>query len=308
MIKVYKKALKETELKEISKPEIGSWVSVINPKTEEIHDLAKLLNLDLPILEDSLDFHEIPRLQKDGNNIYMIIRFPTRDRDNSSVITLPLLIAITEQNIITVCKAQNEIIDSFLRGNIVFYTTQKTHFLLKIILEVFSDYDLYLHKISRDIKLKKIKIDDLGNKDILFLVQAEETLNDFISSLVPTINILEKILSGRYMPVYESDKDVIEDLVMDSKQTLEFSNVSLKSIKNIREAYSAILTNDLNKTIKLLTSLTIILTVPMVISSIYGMNVKLPFGDSPWAFFYVAIIIMVIWMLLLKIFSKRKWI
>lgn len=304
MIKIYKKTLKDQSLNEIKEVERGSWISATDPDKEELEFLAKTLDLDFSILEDSLDVNEISRVEKQGNNFYMIMRFPIRD--NSSVMTIPLLIAITEQNILTLCKIENEIIGNFISKN-NFHTTQKTHFLLKIIHSVFSSFDLHLHKLSKDIKFKKIKIDDLGNKDILFLVQAEETLNDFVSSLVPIINILEKILTGRYITMYERDKDVVEDLMLDSKQTLELSNVNLKSIKNIREAYSTILTNELNKAIKLLTSLTIILTVPMIISSMYGMNIALPFEKDPSAFVYVMAVIIAISVLLVGLFIKRKW-
>lgn len=306
MIKVYKKTLKDQVLKEIKEIEKGSWIAVINPTTDEILSLAEKLNLDHTILEDSLDENEISRVEKQNNIFYMIMRFPIASGAVSAP-TIPLLVVITEENIITLCKDENEIINNFLKLKIPIYTTHKTHFLLKIIHEVFSDYDVYLNRIAKGIKLKKIKIDDLGNNDIIFLVQAEETLNDFTSSLFPIINTLEKILSGRYIPMYENDKGAIEDLMMDSKQTLEFSHSSLRSIKNIREAYSAILANDLNKVIKLLTSFTIILTVPMIVSSVYGMNITLPFYHDPYAFVYVLGIIVIMSFLLVRLFVKRKW-
>ncbi len=306
MIKIYKKSLKDDSLKEVKEIEKGSWINVINPTNDETLDLSKKLNLDHTILEDSLDENEISRVEKQDNIFYMIMRFPVTF-DAVSAPTVPLLVVITEDNIITLCKSENEIINEFLKIKTPIHTTHKTHFLLKIIHEVFSDYDVYLNRIAKGIKLKKIRIDDLGNKDIIFLVQAEETLNDFASSLLPIINTLEKILSGRYIPMYENDKGTIEDLVMDSKQTLEFTYSSLRSIKNIREAYSAILANDLNKVIKLLTSFTIILTVPMIVSSIYGMNVALPFFHSQYAFVYILGIITIAMFLLVRLFVKRKW-
>jgi magnesium transporter len=306
MIKIYKKTLKDDALKGLKEIEDGSWIAVINPTAGEISGLAKKLNLDHTILEDSLDENEISRVEKQNDIFYMIMRFPVVS-DPVSVSTVPLLVVITEENIITLCKDGNEIIDNFLNLKIPIYTTHKTYFLLKIIHEVISDYDVYLNRIAKGIKLKKIKIDNLENKDIIFLVQAEETLNDFTSSLLPIINTLEKIHSGRYIPMYDNDKGTIEDLVMDSKQTLEFSHSSLRSIKNIREAYSAILANDLNKVIKLLTSLTIILTVPMIISSIYGMNIALPFYHDSHAFIYIVGFVIITSFLLYRLFVKRKW-
>ncbi len=304
MIKNYKRTVKDSLLREIKEIEIGGWISAIEPTKEEIALLAKNLEIELAILEDSLDINEISRVEKQNGNFYMIIRFPITE--DSFVATVPLLVAITEQNILTLCRVKNDIIDAFEMKRVNFYTTQKTNFLLRIILEVFSAYDLYLNRIIKDIKLKKIKINNLSNKDILFLVQSEETLTNFVSSLVPITNLLEKILNGRYIEIYERDKDVVEDLMMDSRQTLELSNVNLKSIKNIREAYSAILTNELNKVIKLLTSLAIILTVPMIITSIYGMNVFLPLEKKPMTFSIILLIITAISALLAGLFVKKN--
>lgn len=306
MIKIYKKTLKDNILRTVKEIDNGSWIAVMSPTAEEIADLSKKLNLDHTILEDSLDENEISRVEKQNDIFYMIMRFPVAS-DPVFAPTVPLLVVITKENIITLCRDGNEIINNFLNLKIPIFTTHKTFFLLKIIHEVISVYDIYLTRIAKGIKQKKIKIDNLDNKDIIFLVQAEETLNDFTSSLLPIINTLEKILSGRYIPMYENDKGTIEDLVMDSKQTLEFSHSSLRSIKNIREAYSAILANDLNKVIKLLTSLTIILTVPMIVSSIYGMNIALPFYHDSNAFIYIIGITIVMSFILYRIFVRRKW-
>ncbi len=306
MIEIYKKTLKDIKLNKLSAPEKGSWVSIIEPADKDLTFLEKELNLDHTIIEDALDENELPRIKIEDKNLYLIIRFPAIDEN--SIITKPLLIAITEYNVITLCKTESKIIKLFTDEKALFYTTQKTQLLLKIILEIFNSYDYHLNKMLKDIKLKKIKIDNLTNKDILFLVQVEETLNDFISSLVPNTNILEKILSGRYIDIYEKDKDIVEDLVMDSKQILEISRVGLKSIKNIREAYSAILTNELNKVIKILTAATIVLTIPTIVASLFGMNVKVPLAENPFAFFYIIIIIITLSILLFYTLIKRRWV
>ena len=307
MIKIYRKKLNDLRVKKTNRIEKGSWISAINPNKKELKSLVKSLNLDITVLEDGLDENEISRVEKDKlGNFYMIMRFPIRDGDN--IITIPILVAITENNIITLCKVKNDITDNFLTRDTNFCTTHKTNFLLKIILEIFGSYDLYLNRILKDIKSKKIKIGNLENKDILFLVQEEETLNNFVSSLFPAINILEKILSGRYITIYEKDKDIMEDLVMDSNQTMELSRAGSRSIKNIREAYSAILTNELNKIMKILTFVTIFLTIPTIVSSIFGMNMSLPLEENPFAFLFIIIIIFLLSALFFAIIKIKKWI
>ena len=305
MINIYKSTVKSPELKKIKNIEPGSWIQVVRPTEQEIELLVKTLKIDPTILEDGLDENEIPRVEKEDGVFYMIIRFPII-KDNY-ISTFPLLVIITEEHIVTVCKKEEYITRCFLKKDEDFQTTKRTQFVLKAISEIFRNYDSYLNKILKDIKQKKFEINHLRNRDILFLVQEEETLNDFISALVPTINITERILRGKYITIYDKDVDVVEDLVMDSKQTLELSKNGLKSIKNIREAYSTILTNDLNKVMKFLTIATIMLTVPTIISSVFGMNVPLPMQDSPMAFFYIMGIIAISSLVLFYVIVKRRW-
>lgn len=306
MITIYKKTLKSPQMQKIEEVEPGSWVRIVNPSEEEMKVFAEKLKLDYAIIEDGLDENEIARVEKEDGVFYMIIRFPITKEGFIS--TFPLLIIATEENIITVCREEEYITGYFMEKDKDFLTTKKTYFVLKVISEIFRNYDAYLNKMLKDIKQKKIEIHNLKNRDILFLVQEEETLNDFISALVPAINITERILRGKYVTVYEKDRDVVEDLVWDSKQTLELSQNGLKSIKNIREAYSAILTNDLNKVMKFLTIATIMLTVPTIISSIFGMNVPLPLQDNPMALFYVMGLIILSSLALFYIIIKRRWI
>lgn len=306
MINVYKRIIESPELRKIESIESGSWIQVVKPTEKEIELLVKTLNIDPTVMEDGLDENEISRVEKEDGIFYMIIRFPVIKDDFVS--TTPLLVVVTEENIMTVCSEEEYITRYFLEKDKDFLTTQKTYFVLKTVSEIFRNYDLYLSRILKDIKQKKFEIHNLQNRDILFLVQEEETLNDFISALVPTINITEKILRGKYIAIDEKDIDAVEDLVMDSKQTLELSGSGLKSIKNIREAYSAILTNDLNKVMKFLTIATIMLTVPTIISSVFGMNVPLPMQDDPLAFLYIMGLIVVSSLVLFYVIVKRRWI
>lgn len=306
MISVYKNSLKSPGLKRVKEIEPGSWVQVIKPTEAESESLIRKLNIDPTVLEDGLDENELPRVELDDGIFYMIIRFPFRK--GKQIATIPLLVIITEENIVTVCAEEEKITSRFLEKDKEFFTTLKTYFVLKVISEIFREYDLYLNRILKDIKQKKFEIHNLRNRDILFLVQEEETLNDFISALVPDIGITERILRGKYITIYEKDVDVVEDLVWDSKQTLELSGSGLKTIKNIREAYSAILTNDLNKVMKILTVATIMMTVPTIVSSIFGMNVPLPMQDDPRALLHIMAIIAFSSLILLYVIIKRRWI
>lgn len=306
MINIYKKTLKSPELRKIENPEPGSWIQVIKPNEKEMEFLVRKLDIDPMLLEDALDENEISRVEKEDGIFYMIIRFPVSK--NQIISTVPLLIIVSDENIVTICKEQESITRRFLEKDRGFLTTKRTYFVLRVISEIFRDYDRYLNRILKDIKQKKIELHHLQNKDILFLVQEEETLNDFISALVPIISLTERILRGKYIPIYDKDIEVVEDLVLDSKQTLELSKNGLKSIKNIREAYSTILTNELNRVMKVLTITTILLTVPTIIASIFGMNVQLPLADDPRAFLEIMALILASLAALFIILIRRRWI
>jgi magnesium transporter len=305
MIEIYKKTLKFPKIQKIEQIEKGTWIRINEPTEAELKMISEKLKLDMTILEDGMDENEISRVENEDGIFYMIIRFPLRR--NGLIATVPILFVVSQDHILTLCREKENITKNIAERDKDFLTSKKTYFVLRTISEIFKSYDFYLHSILKDLKTKKIKINNLDNKDILFLVQEEETLTDFISSLTPAINVMEKILRGKHLTIYETDKDIMEDLVWDSKQTLELSSSGLKSIKNIREAYSAILTNDLNKVMKVLTITTIFLTLPTVISSIFGMNIPLPLQNNPSAFVYVTLFTLFLFLIILIIVKRKKW-
>lgn len=147
----------------------------------------------------------------------------------------------------------------------------------------------------------------VDSKDITNLTINEEILNQYLSSLVPMRAVLESITSGRYTLLYEKDQDLLEDLLNASIQSEDLCSINLRSIRSLRDSYQIIFTNQLNKTIKLLTALTIILSIPTMISSLYGMNVTLPIAEHPHAFLIIFIFIIFISLISFLIFQRKKW-
>ncbi|MCB1116803.1 MAG: hypothetical protein KDK71_10075, partial [Chlamydiia bacterium] len=143
--------------------------------------------------------------------------------------------------------------------------------------------------------------------DITNLTHNEEILNQYLSSLVPIRNVLESITSGRYTFLYEKDQDLLEDLLNASMQSEDLCSINLRSIRSLRDSYQIIFTNQLNKTIKLLTALTIILSIPTMIASLYGMNVGLPLASGKYAFACILIFIAILSIFSLIIFQRKKW-
>ena len=159
-----------------------------------------------------------------------------------------------------------------------FTTTQKTKLFLQLLTEINSIYNQAINSINRKVRSYGIHLGRVTNEDIVQFVYFETILNDFPSNLIPMNQALGNLLSGKTMRLYDEDKDLIEDLVLASGQQIESARVNLKTIVNIRQAYTTIVTNNLNRVIRLLTALTIILTVPMIVASFYGMNVDVAGG------------------------------
>lgn len=305
MMDIYYKTLKSTHVEKLENIKKGAWINVTNPEKEEIKLLVEKTKIDETVIQDALDIYEVPRIEKENDISYILTRTPYKD--DNGLTTIPFLIIITPELIITVSSKPIDFIQDFVSEKIQFYTTQKAKLLIQFFLKITQSYERYIKFIARDIQRKKIILKKLENKDIINLVEWEEILNNFITSLVPNITIFEKISQGKFVAPYKEDEELIEDLVITSRQSLELCKTSIKSIANTREAYSTILTNNLNKIIKFLTSITIILTIPTIIASIYGMNIGLPLAKNPLAFSYIIFLIVILMLLFFWIFYKKKW-
>ncbi len=305
MIAYYQRTLKDRHMKVLEHHKAGVWVHAVNPTEEELQSLASELSLEPGHLRDALDPHEVPRLELENNVPYIYTRVPFSDQE--TIITVPLLLIITETSLITVCSVPLPFLDKFLEGKITVFTTQKVKLFIQIFSEIHNSFNSALTTINRKTRNVSINVEKVKNKDIMQLVSYEQILNDFLNALERSSAILNKMLTGKTLQLFEQDRELVEDLFLASGQLVELTQGSLSSVKNIRDAYSTIMTNNLNRIIKLFTSLTIILTIPTIIASLYGMNVPLPFSDHPQAFFGVLGIITTISAGLVVVFFHQDW-
>jgi magnesium transporter len=173
--------------------------------------------------------------------------------------------------------------------------------------DINADYNLFLNAINREVRSNQTRIEQIADKDIVATVEQERVLNDFITALVPMNNTLNNILSGKHIRMYEEDRSLVEDILLSNGQIIDVCKTSIRTIVNIREAYSAILTNGLNQTIKLLTAITIIFTIPTMVASFYGMNVALPLAAHPFAFSITLGGSILLSAILFVVFAYKKW-
>lgn len=289
MVVNYYRNIKDRRIVETAQPKAGSWIHLQDPTTDDLIELSKNFKLELDLLLDGIDIYEVPRLEIFNKVSYIYTRYPLEVKDH--IITMPVLFVVSNRFIATICAGDAPFLEVFSKMKKPLITTQTNKALLEFLLEINRLYDSYLTKISKQIRTFEIRLQKIKNNDIVRFVEFEGILNDFRPALVRTNNILESLTSGRYLTFRETDHDLIEDIVLSNRQLIEQTDDSIRTLKNIREAYTTIMTNNLNQVIKLLTSLTVIFTIPTMIASLYGMNVRLPFDQNPHAFLLVIAII-----------------
>ena len=270
MITYFKRAKKEETLEKLNDYAVGSWVKVVNPNDNEVDFLIEKFGLDKDSLLDGLDLYEMPRVEQEGKNIYIYLRVPTAQIENS---TSSFLMIINKSNVITISINDLEIFEK-LQSSKFLLTNGYSRFVLQTLFYVFKTFSINVRRILKEVKSDKRNIRNLKEKDIFDLVLQEDILNDYLSSFSPLIDIYSRILKIKGLKFKADEKDFIEDLVIDLNQTFNTCNISLKTISNMRDYYSTTLSNNLNRVITILTIFTIFLTIPTVISSIYGMNIK----------------------------------
>lgn len=281
-----------------------SWVHVTDPNEKELHALSENFHLELGHLKDALDENEVPRFEEEGRCAYLFTRVPVANGTRYS--TIPVLFILHPSTVITVVKTETSVFTNFFGKTHIQHTTPIGFFIL-FFNEIINQYNAAIAKINKQTISTTIDIDSIKNRDIVALVLYEQILNEFLNAIIQTNSFLKVFMANKRFVKEESDHDLVEDLFLATGQLIELSKSSLHQAKNIREAYSTIMTNNLNRVIKFFTALTIIFTIPMIIASLYGMNVALPLADHPFAFIEIILLICVLSAGALYLFFKRRW-
>lgn len=306
MIEIYFKDIKKEKLEEIKDIRDGCWINIENTREEDLKYVAELTGLEMPDLDDVLDPYELPRIEREGDNVIVFVR-DAQEEKPEDIYTSLLTIIVTPRYFFTISPSQNKTIDSMIEKGIGFSTTQRSKMLIYTLLLISKNFTKQIKKIRNSVFFQKKNLENIESLEIVELIKNEEIVNQYISVLVPMKNVFEAIGTGGYVHLYSYDTDLLEDTTISIKQSADICIVSEKSIRSLRESYQAIFTNKLNKTIRLLTSLTIILTIPTIVGSLYGMNINLPLQNHPLAFFIVLASIFVISLLFVIIFYIKKW-
>lgn len=281
-----------TETKKIDKPEPGSWISAIAPTEEEKNYLIEEMGILPEFVKSSLDAEESSHIDydEDYNQTLVIVDYPSAeevedgyDKNMLQYTTLPLGIVIMKGYVVTISLYENLNIDDMAQGRIKGVNTDlKTRFLLLLLLRISQRYLIYLRQIDRISSRTEQRLHkSMQNKELIQMLGLEKSLVYFSTSLKTDEITLNKIMRGKAIKLYDEDQDLLDDVLIEIHQAIEMCNIYSNILSGTMDAFASVISNNLNIVMKVLTVITIVMAIPNIIFSFYGMNVAgLPFHNG----------------------------
>lgn len=280
MISIFTTAVSNT-LREITEIEKGAWVHLCDPTKEEIKRVVSELEIEEDFIRAALDEEETPRIDYEDNATLIIVDIPVVRPEGISFLysTMPLGIIIAEDNIVTVCLDETTIIEDFLNKRVKgFDTCKRTRFLLQILYKNASKYLQFLRQIDKQTtQVENALHRSMKNRDLIQMLKIEKSLVFFSTSLKSNEVVLEKLLKANMLSRYPDDTELLEDVITENKQAMEMCSIYKDVLAGTMDAFASIISNNLNIVMKLLASVTILMAIPTMFASFWGMN----FADVP---------------------------
>lgn len=310
MLSIYNTDLTTNKFEKIKEFRPGSWINLVNPTAEEIETVCSNLKIEDEFIKYPLDYEEQARIDIEDDMTLFVIDVPIIEegKEGKNYSTMPLgLIVVRDEFFISVSLKKNRIIDTFEKGRVKgMYTYKKTRFLLQILYLNASYYLNDLKKINKEAEntvgfLKK----SMKNEELIKLLNLQNSLVYITTSLRANELVMEKTSRGKILKSYEEDDDILEDAIIENRQAIEMGKIYSDILSGTMEACASIISNNLNSVMKFLTSITIVLSLPTLIASIWGMNVPLPFATNPYGF-AITVGISILISLVVFIWLKKK--
>jgi magnesium transporter len=309
MITIYRSEKKGLEV--INDYEAGSWVHTVNPTQQEIDALVARFIIPPDFLTDPLDVDERARFEHEEGNTLILLRSPRREAPEADIpfTTLPVGIILTQNVVITVSFTEMDVIREFITGKVKHFSTEKrTHFVLLLFLRNTLLFMHYLKEINRMTTLVERSLyQALKNEQLIRLLNLEKSLVFFVTSLRSNALMMEKCHTTGCMRMTEDERDLFEDISIENRQAIEMANIYSNILSDMMDAFASIISNNLNVIMKLLTTVTIILMIPTLVASIYGMNVELPFQDTSYAFLFTMVLSLILSAIGIIIFWRKEF-
>lgn len=307
MVKMYRTDMKTNKFSKVNDFERGTWINMVNPNEGEIEEICEKLKIDSEFIKYPLDYEEKARIDKEDDVTLFIIDVPIIEEKEEKKLytTMPLgMIVVRDDFFITVSLQETSIIKDFEKGKIKnFYTYKKTRFILQILYNNSSQFLSVLKQINKQSEATVFLLQkSMRNRELIQLLDLENSLVYIATSLRSNEIVMEKCLNGRIIKLYDEDEDILDDAIVENKQAIEMSKIYSDILNGTMDAYASIISNNLNGVMKFLTSITIILSIPTMVASFWGMNVEVPMQNNKLGFLIIMIfsvlsaIIAMIWL------------
>jgi magnesium transporter len=307
MLTIYKST--EQGLEQIESIVNGAWVKVIDPTPEEIEKLADW-GIDVDYINYSLDFDELPRMERDEDYTFILIRIPhSQPQGDIPYTTIPLGIMIKSNFIVTICRYDKDIFKMLTNGKYRNLKTAKRYRLvLYLFLETATRYLAHLREINHATEAIEDQLQkSTRNRELLELLKYQKSLTFFATALRSNEVMMERVQRTQIFNYYEEDQDLLEDVLTENQQAIQMTNINTEILSSMTDAFASIISNNINAVMKVLAALTIIINLPLLVASFYGMNVSLPGAEREHAFMLVVGLAAGLTAAAIYIFYKQDW-
>ncbi len=294
MMKIYKTLDEQGFFREQTKLEKGCWINLINPTAQEINTLCNSIGVREEFIRYPLDQEEKARIDVEDDQTLIVIDLPTVEKNDGEIegfTTIPIgMIVVRDDYFITVCTAESPILREFIDCRVKgFFTFKKTRFILQILYKTAVYYLNYLKFINRETDKAENRLQkSMRNQELIRLLELEKSLVYFTTSLKSNEIVMEKLMRSKFIKMYEEDEDILEDAIIENRQAIEMGTIYRDILSGTMDAYASVISNNLNIVMKFLASVTIVISIPTIVSSIWGMNVAgLPFAEDAFGFIKV---------------------
>ena len=307
MLTIYKTT--EQGLEQLDSMANGTWIKAIDPTAEEIQQLMDW-GIDADYINYSLDFDEMPRMERDEDYTFILIRIPHSQPENDvPYITIPLGIMIKGNTIVTICRYDKDIFKVLANGKYRLLKTGKRYrFALYIFLETATRYLTHLREINRMTEVIEDQLQkSTRNREVMELLKYQKSLTYFATALRSNEVMMERVQRTQIFNYYEEDQDLLEDVLTENQQAIQMTSIATEILSGMMDAFASIISNNLNGVMKALAALTIVVSLPGTVAAFFGMNVALPGEEHPLAFIAVFGIALLMTAIATFIFYKRDW-
>jgi magnesium transporter len=301
----------EAGLEIVEHPVKGCWIDVIHPTADEVTSLPQDLGVPPEFVTAPLKRDDIAHIDMAEDKLYIVVRVPHFRSATANIpyVTIPMGIIVTHEQVVTICRHEHKLLYELSHEHQAdLSTAQPSRFVLHLLWSVANNYILYLNEIDKVVeKLEERLQHSLQNREVLELLRYQKTLVHFTTALRANETMLERLRRSGHLEMGKKDEDLLDEVFTENYQAITMSQIASDILSQMMDAFASIISNNLNVVMKFLASVTIILVIPSIIGTLYGMNINLPFGDHPSAFLILVGLSILGSLIVAVIFGKKGW-